>query len=81
MHKVGYYHSYVSRRDFSRLHSRAITGKRSGSHGAGKQKTVLPTKTFNGWEEQMGSPMALSFHGEIMGVGANSQAASKAPGD
>lgn len=81
LQKVGYYHSYVSRRDFSRLCSKAITGKRNGSHGARKQKTVLTTKTFSAWEEQRGSAMALSFHGEIMGVGVNSQTASTAPED
>lgn len=79
--KVGYCHSHVSRREFSRLHSKAITGKRNGSFGAGKHKTVLTTKTFSAWEEQRGNSMALSLSGEIVGVAVNSQAARKAPGD
>lgn len=29
-------------------------------------------KTFSAWEEQRGSPMALSLHGEIMSVAVNS---------
>lgn len=76
-HKVGYYHSHVSRRDFSRLYSKAITWKRNGSHGTRKQKTVLTTKTFSVWVEQSGSPMALSSPGEIMGVAVNSQQSTR----
>lgn len=81
LHKVVYYNSPVSRRDFFRLYSKAIPGKRNVSHGAGKQKTVLTAKTYSAWVEQSGSPMALPFHGEILGAAVTSQAAHKVPGD